>query len=148
MKRVFLSLLLVCAGFAAIAEDGLRFRAVDIYLDSPRPFAAWQFELNDLNGAMRVVGVENGESTAFARAPYYDREAVQLGTADRIIVADFTLADEAALPSGRVRIATLHLLMEGSAAPAFDLRLVTATTRNGEVIDATIDLEELTGTTR
>ena len=130
---------------SALAADGVRFAAVDIYLEGGEPVAAWQFELNDRNGVMKIVGVENGESAAFERTPYYDREAVQLGTADRIIVADYSLADAALLPTGRTRIATLHLMFTGAADPAFELELVTAVTRDGRPIDASISLESRTG---
>lgn len=148
MKAVFLSLFLIfstCAGQVLAADGDLRFAAVNIYLDASAPLAAWQFELNDRNGAMKVVGVENGDSDVFRRAPYYDREAVQLGTADRIIVADYSLADADELPTGRVRIATLHLVLSGADEPDFDLRLITANTHDGQAIDASIGLESPTG---
>lgn len=145
MRSVIVSLLL--CGSACFAQDdqGVRFAAVDVYLDSPAPVAAWQFELQDNNGLMTVVGVENGASSAYPRAPYYDRDAVQAGTADRIIVADFSLAERAALPSGRIRIATIHVMLTGSGAPDFVLRLVTANNFDGQVIDASIGLEYATG---
>jgi len=146
VRTVILSLIVLCAACvwrtgAAQPDDGSRFAAVDIYLDSAEPVAAWQFEFSSRNGLMKIVGVENGESAAFEGTPYYDREAVQLGTADRIIVADFSLADADLLPSGRIRIATLHLMLAGANAPTFDLHLVTAVTRDGRTIDASIRLE-------
>ena len=70
---------------------------------------------------------------------FYDREAVAEGDADRIIVADYTLAGESHLPRGRMRLATLHLMLEGGAD--FELRLVTATTSDGQAIDASIALQ-------
>ena len=102
--------------------------------------AAWQFELRDRNGAMKVVGVENGGHPAFPRAPYYDREAVARGGAARIVVADYSLAEESLLPVGRVHLATLHLMLEGE--PDFELRLITATTPAGSAIDASISFAE------
>ena len=149
MRAIIVSLILLCSpSFGQelpATDDRVSFAAVDIYIDSAEPMAAWQFELADRNGSMRIVGVENGESAAFEGVPYYDREAVQLGVADRIIVADFTLAEEARLPSGRIRIATLHLMLTGSGEPDFDLNLVTATTSDGRVIDASISLVPPTG---
>jgi len=112
------------------------FTALAIHLDSPVAVAAWQFELRDRNGAMKVVGVENGSHPAFPRAPYYDREAVARGGAERIVVADYSLAEESTLPVSRVHLATLHLMLEGE--PDFDLRLITATTPEGSAIDALI----------
>jgi hypothetical protein len=133
-----------CAGPSqSFAEDDLRFAAIDIILTSSQPAAAWQFELKDRHGLMQVVGVEGGESAAFEGAPYYDREAVRLGTADRIVVADYSLADVRELPVGRVRIATIHLTLSGDASTDsdFELNLITATTRDGKVIDASISIE-------
>ena len=115
-----------------------RFVPLDIHLDSPAALAAWQFELEDRNGAMKVVGVEHGGHAAFPRAPYYDREAVARGGAARIVVADYSLADASRLPVGRVRLATLHLMLTGE--PDFELRLVTATAPDGRAIEASISL--------
>jgi len=150
VRAVIFCFILFCGAIqaptsAAQDKDNIRFAAVAIYLDSPEPVAAWQFELNERNGLMKVVGVENGESAAFAGTPYYDRESVQLGTADRIIVADFSLAEEDLLPSGRTRITTLHLMLTGAEDPAFVLNLVTATRHDGQVIDASISLVSVTG---
>jgi len=87
--------LLLCLVLWAAAWPGwfhaegkkVRFAALDVHLESTEPVAAWQFELSEAGGRMRVVGVENGDSPAFAKAPYYDRKAVSDGRADRIIVA-------------------------------------------------------------
>lgn len=145
MRHLLACLLLALAAFplAASADDAIRFEAVNVILASDEPVAAWQFELNDRAGSMKVVGVEQGESAAFDRAPYYDRDAVQLGQADRIVVADYSLAAPASLPSGRTRIATIHLMLRGETD--FDLDLITATDSQGRVIDATVSLEPLTG---
>lgn len=148
MRAVVFNLIVLCCLWqtsAAQHADGSQFAAVDIYLDSAEPVAAWQFEFSNRNGLMKIIGVENGESAAFERVPYYDREAVRRGTADRIVVADFSLADESLLPSGRTRIATLHLMLEGRDDPSFDLHLVTAVTQDGQPIDASIGLESKTG---
>jgi len=118
------------------ADDRPRFMPVGVVLDSPEPVAAWQFELSDRNGAIKVVGIENGDSPAFERAPYYDREAMQAGAVERVVVADYTLADTDALPVGRTRIATVHVMVLGK--PDLELNLVTATTADGRRIDASI----------
>ena len=118
-----------------------RFLPLDVHLDSPSAIAAWQFELRDRNGVMKVVGVENGGHPAYPRAPYYDREAVARGGASRIMVADYSLAEENLLPVGRMRLAKLHLMLEGE--PDFELRLITATTPDGRAIDASISFTDL-----
>ena len=138
-----LVLLAACCLVPAVAgaDSGLspRFVPVEIHLDSPQPVAAWQFELGDRSGAMKVVGIERGGIPAFPDAPYYDRTAVAEGDADRIIVADYTLAGKSRLPRGRMRLATLHVMLDGDAD--FELRLVTATTYDGQAIDASIGLQ-------
>jgi hypothetical protein len=147
VRTLLLLVVCVCLGHAgevSAAED-LRFEAVDIYLDSNEPVAAWQFELSDRNGRMKVVGVENGESTAYQRAPYYDREAVRLDEADRIVVADYSLAGVDELPSGRTRIATIHLMLDSTDDKDIELTLITATTRNGRIIDASLSFVLRTG---
>ena len=145
MRAVGLSLLVIAgAAFAQEAPAG-RFMAVDVFLNSPMPVAAWQFELTEANGMMKVVGIENGESAVFGDAPYYDREAVQLGTADRIVVADFSLADESELPSGRIRVATIHMMLSGEDSPQFVVNLVTANAFGGQSIGAAISLDAPTG---
>ncbi len=147
MKQLLLSLVAIfgLASAACADDESIHFASVDIYLDSAAPFAAWQFELSDQHGVMKVVGVEQGDSDAFQRVPYYDREAVRLGDADRIIVADYSLADIDDLPRGRTRIATIHLMLSGTDGADFDLNLVTATTYAGEVTDARISLDLRTG---
>ena len=143
MKKllVTLALLTACPGVAYAEEaQSPRFVPLEIHLDSPEPVAAWQFELNDRNGAMKVVGVENGGHAAFQRAPYYDRDAVSRGSASKIVVADYSLADHSLLPVGRFRLATLHLMLRGQ--PDFELRLIKATTPEGRAIDASISLAE------
>ena len=148
MRNLFVALVLLSfsiSGQSLADEHDIRFAAVDVYLDSAEPVAAWQFELSDRTDGMKIVGVEQGDSPAYARAPYYDREAVRLGEADRIIVADYSLADAIELPSGRVRIATVHLLLNGDDDADFNLLLVTATTYDGVVTDARISLDIRTG---
>lgn len=148
MRKLSIAVVLLGLGAFGISyadEHDLRFAAVDVYLDSTEPVAAWQFELGDRAGVMKVVGVEQGDSPAYARAPYYDREAVRLGKADRIIVADYSLADAVELPSGRVRLATVHLMLNSDDDADFNLLLVTATTYDGVVTDARISLDVRTG---
>ena len=106
VARACLALLAVAFAIAGAAGPNEavhpRFVPVEIYLESPEPVAAWQFELADRAGAMQVVGIEGGGHEAFPRAPYYDREALARDDVSRIVVADYSLADGGALPRGRV----------------------------------------------
>ena len=137
-------LLILVSLWPVVGNAAPRFVAVDVYLSVVEPLAAWQFELADANSATTIVGVENGDAAAFGDAPYYDRDAVESGRAERVIVADYSL--EADLPSGRVRVATLHLMLDGE--PEFILTLKAATTRDGNPLDATITLERATRSTK
>jgi hypothetical protein len=119
----------------------VRFAALEVYVDAGEPLAAWQFELTEATGAMAVVGVENGDSPVFAEAPRYDLEAVAADRADRIIVADYSLAPRDALPTGRTRIATVHVRLTGVETPDFDLQLIAAGNADGQPIPATVVYE-------
>ncbi len=148
MRNRFFSIL-VCVGavgaalsaWPQAADTDIRFAALEIFLETAEPLAAWQFELRESSGRMRVVGVENGESDVFGDAPYYDLEAVSGGTADRIIVADYSLNAADELPTGRSRVATIHVRLQGAAVPDYVLNLVTAGGASGEPIQASIDLD-------
>lgn len=119
----------------------VRFATIDVFVDSPEPLAAWQFELTDTAGAMTVVGVENGASPAFPEAPHFDLAAVQQGRADHIIVADYSLADRAVLPTGRTRIATIHVQLAGAVAPDLALDLIAAGNADGQPIRVEANFE-------
>ena len=144
MKTLAVALLVISLLYSLPApgqDENVRFASVGVYVDSANPVAAWQFEFADRHGLMQVVGVERGDSAAFERVPYYDREAVRRGMADRIVVADYSLAHRVNLPVGRVRIATIHVMLSGGADADFDVRLITANGPAGERIDAAISLE-------
>lgn len=119
----------------------IRFAAIDVYVESATPLAAWQFELTESTGSMTVVGIENGDSNAFATAPHYDLDAVAEDRADRIVVADYSLADRSELPTGRTRIATVHVRLMGNRSPEFDLQLIAAGDADGDVIPAEANFE-------
>ena len=128
-----LALLLIA--FCVPSYAAPRFVALDIIIESTQPLAAWQFELSDRSGQMKVVGIENGDSPAFPRAPFYDRDAVNTGNAERIVVADYSLERDNKLPSGATRVATVHVVLDGDDSN-FDLKLITATASDGRRISA------------
>ena len=60
------------------APAAVRFEYIDIYIDSGDvPLAAYQFELTDAGGSIKIVGIEGGEHEAFATPPYYDPKALK-----------------------------------------------------------------------
>ena len=138
MKKL-LALLLITLALPAVAAP--RFVALDIIIESEQPLAAWQFELVERGGNMKVVGIENGDSPAFERAPYYDRDAVAGGQAEHIVVAHYSLERDNELPTGATRVATVHVMLDGGVAD-FELKLITATTSDGRKIQAVARLVE------
>ncbi|MBE0537829.1 MAG: hypothetical protein IH624_19385 [Phycisphaerae bacterium] len=114
-------------------DAAVRFVPLHVFIDSGEaPLAAWQFELNATSD-VKIVGVENGEHEAFAEPAYYDPAALMN---NRIIIAAFSTAD--ALPTGRTRVATIHLQITGDADPDYELILTVAGARDGSEIPATI----------
>lgn len=109
------------------------FTAVDVYVDSPRPLAAWQIEIRT---AAEVVSIEGGEPKAYADAPFYDPKALQSG---RLVLAAFTT--DAAPPSGRFRVARLHLRETGTAE--LSSKLIAAAAPGGARMDLKLELVRL-----
>jgi len=99
--------------------------------------AAYQFELKAAAGQVKIVGVEGGQHAAFKEAPYYDPAAL---ANDRIIIAAFNTSSE--LPTGRTRIATIHLQIIGEAEPDYELKLVVSADADAREIPAEISFEK------
>jgi len=119
-------------------EPSVRFAPLHIYLDSgDRALAAYQFELKATAGQIEIVGVESGEHKAFSQPPYYDPAA---RAKDRIIIAAFNTGKE--LPTGRTRIATVHLLIKGDVEPKYKVSLIVAGDADGERIPAELTFEK------
>ena len=117
------------AGQPAGEEGHSRFRAVDIYLDSKgAPLAAYQLEFAVTNAAANIVGIEGGEHPAFHEAPFYDARAIQH---ERVIIAAFSTESAEKLPTGKTRIATIHLQIIGGGEPEFVLKLQAAADSQG-----------------
>ena len=148
MKRyLLLSLIVTCLAVALLAprvalaskvvDAKVRFAPVHVYLDSgDRPLAAYQFELKATKGRIKIVGVEGGTHAAFKEAPYYDPAALMQ---DRIIIAAFNTGQD--LPTGRTRIATLHLQITGDTQPRYKLEPIVAANAEGQEIAADLTLE-------
>jgi len=118
---------------AAEAEkQPVRFEAVDVYVNSGNvPLAAYQFELSDERGSIKIVGVEGGEHPAFKEPPYYDPAALMKG---RIIIAAFNTGKE--LPAGNTRVARVHVRVAGDEAPEYIIKLQVAASEEGKRISA------------
>ena len=119
-------------------QPKVRFATLPIYIDSGNQhLAAYQFELKAVSGQIKIVGVEGGEHPAFADAPYYDPAAL---ANDRIIIAAFNTGQN--LPTGRTRIAIIHLQIIGDVEPKYQLELNVAGDENGREISAEITCEK------
>jgi hypothetical protein len=118
--------------------ERVRFVNVEIYVDAgAKSLAAWQLEFLVKAGDVEVVGVEGGEHPAYTNPAYYDPSALR---EDRLVLAAFDTG--ANVPTGRTRVATLHLMVRGSDAPKFDVQLVVAADREGRSFDAVVSVEE------
>ena len=122
----------------ATEEGRVRFCAVDIYVDSKAsPLAAYQLEFTVTNGVAKIVGIEGGEHVAFHEPPFYDPKAMQH---ERVILAAFNTGDQ--LPSGKTRVATIHLQVTNSLPLQCELKLQAAGNSAGARIAAEVSFEE------
>lgn len=138
MKTIMLA---VCFGTIFCASEGepaVRFESVDVFIDTKgKPLAAYQFELSSEAGDIKIVGVEGGGHEAFSGPPYYDSKALQK---NRIIIAAFNTGRN--LPSGKTRVARIHLQVSGEKEPEYQLSLSAVCSSDGREIQAEIDLEK------
>jgi len=140
MKRVRLLIALILGvALTAAAQDGgdrspapSRFEAVDVFIDSgDKPLAAYQFELAAEVGDVKIVGIEGGEHRAFAEPPYYDPAALQK---HRVIIAAFNTGKD--LPTGKTRVARVHMAVYGDQKPMYVVKLHVAGSPEGLEIEA------------
>ena len=123
-------------------EPASPFATVDVFVTSGQPLAAYQVEVKPAAGKFLITGVEGGEHEQFMQPPYYDRNVIEASGSDRVIIGAFTTADAAKLPKGKVRVARLHVFIEGNAPVRYDAKLVVAGTAGGRKISAKVTVEE------
>ena len=133
-------LMLLASSAAWTAEErNVRFEAVNVYVDSgEHRLAAYQLELSAETGNIKIVGLAGGDHPAFHNPPYYDPEALRGG---RIILAAFDTGDE--LPTGRTRVARVHVMVSGETTPQYAVRLEVAGSPGAEEIPATADVARI-----
>ena len=145
-ELIIAGLLLVNMGWAQKGEmplvdanPAIRFDAIDLYIDTgDDPLAAYQLDLSAAVGDVKIVGLEGGEHPAFSAPPYYDPAAMQ---GDRVIIADFSTAAAHTLPTGKTRIATIHVQIIGDIEPKYSVELQVSATSDGKGIPAEFTLE-------
>ncbi len=116
-------------------EGGIRFEALDVFVESgATPLAAWQVEIK-ATGDAKLVGVEGGDGV-YKDAPYYDPAALhESQLRERIVLAAFSTAGgEAGLPSGKARVARVHVQAGGPVT--YTVSLMTAGGADGTKIPA------------
>lgn len=124
-----------------VAAKVSRFEAIDVFVDSGKQrLAAWQLEVRSTANDVQIVGIEGGEHPAFAEPPYYDKRAMNN---NRVIIAAFSTGDN--LPSGRSRVARIHVQVRGSGARTWLSELTTSATMDGTRIPAEISIAKAAG---
>lgn len=123
-------------------QSSIRFLAADVYVDSKdKPLAAYQLEFSVTNAKAKIVGIEGGEHPAFCEAPHYDPKAIQKG---RVMIAAFSTEPINKLPTGNIRVATIHVQTSGTTNDAqFQLKLHTAADVEGRIITAKASIEPM-----
>lgn len=118
-----------------IENAPVRFIAYDIFIDvGDAELGAYQLDIHDNAHASKVVGVEAGAHAAFAdKPPYYDPKA--LHNTGHIVLAAYSTAEE--LPTGKTRVARLHLQVCGDVDADFELDLIVAADADGQETTAT-----------
>jgi hypothetical protein len=123
------------------STNDVHFLAVDIYVDSKgKPLAAYQLEFSVTNGNAKIVGVEGGEHPAFRDPPHYDPKAIQQ---ERVIIAAFSTGPDNKLPSGKTRVATIHLQVVGATASQFGVKSQITANSQGNSISAEVTVQEM-----
>lgn len=124
-------------------ENAVRFEAVDIFLDSAnQSLAAWQLELMSRTQDVEIVGIEGGDHPAFQNPPYYDPRAMKN---NRVILGAFQVSNENGLPTGRQRVARVHVQVKGTGDRVWIGELTTAANADGQPIAASIEVEKANG---
>lgn len=133
-KLVFLLIILSITALCADEETAV-FRALDITIDSgSEKLGAYQIEIKYSRDLVKITGIEGGENKAFNKAPYYDPRGLSAG---RIILA--AIADsKTRTPTGKTRVARLHLMVPSDKAPDLAITPVAAVNSNGKKIKITI----------
>lgn len=123
-------------GPSGVDAQDIRFEAIDVFIDAGKePLAAYQFELQSRTAGVEIVGIEGGEHEAFSEPPYYDSRAMNQ---NRVIIAAFNDGD--LLPSGRSRVARIHVQLQGPGVKEYEGRLTVSATVNGKRIPASVSV--------
>ena len=124
-----------------IAADAFTFEAVDVFVDSGnQSLAAWQLELTSRSKGVQIVSIEGGEHPAFSEPAYYDPRAMQN---NRVILGAFSTGND--LPTGRSRVARVHVQVRGPGKRLWHTELTTSANADGKRIPAEISIAKAEG---
>ncbi|MEM7228806.1 MAG: hypothetical protein AAF432_08320 [Planctomycetota bacterium] len=113
------------------------FAWIDVYVEAGEThIAAYQLDIEAVDRSWTIVGIEGGDHPAFRLPPYYDPAAL---TNDRVILAAFSLDSD--LPSGRTRLARLHVMTRDDAM-GWNVSHETAASADGQEIPIRFELVE------
>ena len=101
--------------------------------------AAYQLKISDERAAVKILSVEGGEHASFAEAPKFDPKAIQR---DVMKMAAFSLDVAEKLPSGRVRVASLHVEIGPGLTPEWKAVVEAAAGPKGKKISATVSISK------
>jgi hypothetical protein len=136
--RFAFAVLFLCMAAAQIR--GAEFAVFDVFVDSGADaLAAYQLKISDEKAAVKILSVEGGEHASFAQPPKFDGKAIQR---DVIKIAAFSLDAREKLPSGRVRVASLHVEIGPGMAPEWKALVEAAGGAGGTRISATVSISK------
>ena len=123
---------------ACLSSRAAEFALFDVYVDTgEEPLAAYQLKLSDERAAVKIISVEGGEHASFREPPKFDAKAIQR---DVIKIAAFSLDAKEKLPTGRVRVASLHVEIGPGLTPAWKAAVEAAARPGGGKISAEISI--------
>lgn len=118
---------------------GGRIGALDVFVDSgANPLVAYRMVLADPSGRVKVIGVEDGSPAGFRSVPVdpYGPQSQSIYLA--------AMNTGAGAPSGKIRIARLHVIIFGDGEPQYRPMRFEAATVGGEWMPAAVAIVPLT----
>jgi hypothetical protein len=138
VKHFALGILFLLIAFGQVR--GAEFAVFDVFVDSgAEHLAAYQLKISDDKAAIKILSVEGGDHASFAQAPKFDEKAIQR---DVIKIAAFSLDPREKLPSGRVRVASLHVEIGPGLAPDWKAVVEAAGGVGGTKISAAVSISK------
>ena len=138
MRKLLALLLFSLLTFAQAPTS--EFAVFDIYLDTgAEPLAAYQLKISDERAAVKILSVEGGEHPSFAEPPKFDPKAIQR---DVIKIAAFSLNGRGQHPSGRTRIASLHVEIGPGLTPEWIATVQAAAGPGGAKISTQVTISK------